>query len=111
MAVIESYDRNEYVFVAIETFVVSVDGKTSADTKEDVILGINYILKVDPGTHLIRVVRRRWGIFERPYRKILRIHAGDQSGAQLRVQEHVSAANAHGDRGQGSTCRRASGQA
>jgi hypothetical protein len=66
MAVIESQVRFEYIFVSIEIALVSVDGNTSFETSNSGLLGLDPIVKVLPGTHLIRVLRRRWGSLKGP---------------------------------------------
>ena len=66
MAVIESYERFEYVFVAIEIVLVSVDGDTHFETSKSGFLDLDSIVKVFPRSHLIAVRRTRWGSLQGP---------------------------------------------
>ena len=66
MAVIETKQRYDYVFVANEIIVVSMDGNGSFETSKSGFLDSDRIVKVDPGTHLIGVLRRHWGSLKGP---------------------------------------------
>ena len=61
MAIVETKQRFEYVFVATEISIVSVDGNASFQTSRSGFFDYYSIVKIDPGTHLIGVLRRHWG--------------------------------------------------
>ena len=65
-AVIETRQRSDYVFVANEIIVASVDGNASFETSKSGFLDSDWIVKVDPGTHVIGVLRRHWGSLKGP---------------------------------------------
>jgi hypothetical protein len=66
MAVIETKYRFEYVFVANEIIVVSVDGNASFQAIKSGFLNDDWIVKIDPGAHVIGVLRRHWGSLKGP---------------------------------------------